>query len=79
MGRLDAVAALEDARRELSPVYHLMPLVLAGMYERRWGRFVAIALAPPYASPAYAYNVGKAARTHALLLASTMIPLLEML
>ena len=46
-----------------------MPLVLPGMYARRWGRLIALALAPPYNSPAYAYNVGKAARTQALLLA----------
>ena len=67
--RLDPAAALEDACRELSPIYSLMSLVLPGMYERGWGRFVAISLAPPYASPAYAYNVGKAARTQAVLLA----------
>jgi NAD(P)-dependent dehydrogenase (short-subunit alcohol dehydrogenase family) len=67
--RLDPMAALEDAQHELAPVYYLMPLVLPGMYARRWGRFIAIALAPPYASPAYSYNVGKAARAQALLLA----------
>ena len=67
--KLDSVAALDDAQRELAPIYHLMPLVLPGMYERKWGRLISIALAPPYNSPAYAYNVAKAARTHALLLA----------
>ena len=67
--KLDSAAALEDAQRELAPVYHLMPLVLPGMYKRKWGRVIAIALEPPYNSPAYAYNVAKAARTHALLLA----------
>jgi NAD(P)-dependent dehydrogenase (short-subunit alcohol dehydrogenase family) len=46
-----------------------MPLVLPGMYEQRWGRFIAIALAPPYAAPAYAYNAAKAARAQAVLLA----------
>ncbi|MHC4459506.1 MAG: SDR family oxidoreductase, partial [Planctomycetota bacterium] len=32
-----------------------------------WGRVIGIALLPPYDSPAYSYNVGKAARVHALL------------
>jgi 3-oxoacyl-[acyl-carrier protein] reductase len=67
--KLNPIGALEDAQHELAPIYHLMPLVLPGMYERRWGRFMAISLLPPYTSPAYAYNVGKAARTQALLLA----------
>ena len=67
--RLDSSAALEDTHHELAPIYHLMPLVLPGMYERKWGRLVGLALAPPFGSPAYPYNVGKAARVHALLLA----------
>lgn len=65
----DAPAALEDAQHELAPIYHLMPLVLPGMYERRWGRIIAIALSRPYDCPSYAYNVAKAARAHALKLA----------
>ena len=67
--KLDSAAALDDACKELAPIYHLMPLVLPGMYERNWGRLIAIALVPPYNSPAYAYNVAKASRTHAMLLA----------
>jgi NAD(P)-dependent dehydrogenase (short-subunit alcohol dehydrogenase family) len=67
--QLDPMTALEDVRQELAPIYHLMPLVLPGMYEREWGRFIAISMTPPHNSPAYAYNVGKAARTQALLLA----------
>ena len=67
--KLDSAAALDDVYRELAPVYHLMPLVLPGMYERKWGRVITIALASPYNSPAYAYNVGKAARAHAMLIA----------
>jgi NAD(P)-dependent dehydrogenase (short-subunit alcohol dehydrogenase family) len=67
--KVDAEAALEDARHELAPVYHLLPLVLPGMAERGWGRVIAVSLEPGYGSPAYAYNVAKAARTHALLLA----------
>jgi 3-oxoacyl-[acyl-carrier protein] reductase len=67
--QLDASAALDDAHRELAPIYHLLPLVLPGMYARKWGRLIAIALTPPYTSPAYAYNVAKAARTQAMLIA----------
>jgi NAD(P)-dependent dehydrogenase (short-subunit alcohol dehydrogenase family) len=66
---INAEGALDDAFRELAPIYHLMPLVLPGMYERGWGRLIALALAPPFDSPAYAYNVAKAARAHAMLLA----------
>lgn len=66
---LDPSAALEDVHHEMAPIYQLMPLVLPGMYQRKWGRFIALGLAPPYASPAYAYNVGKAARAQALALA----------
>jgi NAD(P)-dependent dehydrogenase (short-subunit alcohol dehydrogenase family) len=67
--QLDASAALEDARRELAPIYHLLPLVLPKMEAHGWGRVIALSLEPGYGSPAYAYNVAKAARTHALLLA----------
>lgn len=67
--QLDSIGALDDVQKELAPIYHLMPLVLRGMYERKWGRLIAIALTPPYDSPAYAYNVAKAARTQAMLLA----------
>lgn len=67
--KLDSIAALESVQMELTPFYHLMPLVLPGMYERKWGRVIAIALAPPFDSPAYAYNVAKAARVYALQLA----------
>ena len=67
--KLDAAGALDDVHKELAPIYHLMPLVLPGMYERKWGRVIAIALTPPHNSPAYAYNVAKAARTQALAIA----------
>lgn len=65
--KLDASAAIEDVQHELAPFFHLMSLVLPQMYERRWGRVIGIALLPPYDSPAYSYNVGKAARVHAML------------
>ena len=67
--QLDVAGALQDAQHELAPIYCLMHLVLPGMYERGWGRLIALSLEPGYGSPAYAYNVGKAARTHAVLLA----------
>jgi len=67
--RLDATAAAEDVHREVTPLYHLMPLVLPGMYRRKWGRFIGISVNPTMPSPAYAYNVGKAARDQALRLA----------
>ena len=62
-------AALEDLRQESEPLLHLMPLILPGMYARQWGRLIGIATHPVKLSPAYAYNTGKAARMHALLLA----------
>jgi 3-oxoacyl-[acyl-carrier protein] reductase len=67
--QLDAHGALEDARSELAPIYYLMPRILPSMYEQGWGRVVAVALEPPFSSPAYAYNVAKAARVHAISLA----------
>jgi NAD(P)-dependent dehydrogenase (short-subunit alcohol dehydrogenase family) len=66
---LNADSAWDDVRRELAPLYHLLPLVLPGMYARRWGRVIGLAQHPQKLSPAYAYNVGKAARMQALLLA----------
>jgi len=67
--KLNSQAALDDAHKELAPVYNLMPLVLPGMYSRKWGRIIAISLLSTIPSPSYAYNSGKAARTNALLLA----------
>jgi 3-oxoacyl-[acyl-carrier protein] reductase len=65
--KLDAAAALADARQELAPLFHLMPLVLPGMYRRRWGRLIGLCLHPTKLPPAYAYNATKAARTAALM------------
>ena len=67
--KLDSAAALEDVSRELAPIYHLMPLLLPSMNARQWGRVITVALIQPYESPAYAYNVAKAARVQASLLA----------
>jgi 3-oxoacyl-[acyl-carrier protein] reductase len=65
--KLDSSAAFEDVHNEVAPFFHLMPLVLPEMYKRKWGRVIGISLLPPYESPAYSYNVGKAARTNAML------------
>lgn len=71
--RLDPAAALDDVHHEIAPLFHLMPLVLPGMYRRKWGRLIGVALhptkLPPKLPPAYSYNVGKAARAQAMLLA----------
>ncbi len=67
---LDAAASLDGIHAEVAPVYHLLPLVLPGMYERKWGRIVGITLEYPCASPSYSYNVAKTARTGALMKAA---------
>lgn len=67
--QLEPEAALDDLRQETAPILYLMPQVLPGMYQRRWGRLIGIASHPVKLSPAYAYNTGKAARMQALLLA----------
>jgi 3-oxoacyl-[acyl-carrier protein] reductase len=67
--QLQAEDALEDIQHETAPILHLMSRVLPGMYERHWGRLIGIASHPLKVSPAYAYNLGKAARMQALLLA----------
>jgi len=67
--KLQPAAALEDLRQEVAPLFYLMPLVLPGMYERKWGRLIGLAMHPSKGSPAYAYNVGKAARVQAMVLA----------
>jgi len=67
--RLNPTATLEDVHRETAPLFYLMPLVLPDMYKRKWGRLIGIALHPTKLPPAYSYNVGKAARAQALLLA----------
>jgi NAD(P)-dependent dehydrogenase (short-subunit alcohol dehydrogenase family) len=66
---LAAEAALQDVRQELATLFYLMPLVLPGMAARGWGRLIGLGLHPQKLSPAYAYNVGKAVRERAMLLA----------
>ena len=67
--QLKPEAAMESIHNETAPILHLMPLVLPGMYARNWGRVIAIATHPTKLSPAYTYNLGKAARVQAMLLA----------
>ena len=67
--KLDVSGALEDLHADVAPIYYLMPLLLPGMYERKWGRLVGISLHPTKLPPAYAYNVGKAVRKEAFRLA----------
>jgi len=69
IARLNSAAALEDLCHEVAPLFYLMPLVLPEMYERQWGRIIGIAMHQTQVGPAYPYNVGKAARVQALLLA----------
>jgi NAD(P)-dependent dehydrogenase (short-subunit alcohol dehydrogenase family) len=68
--KLDTAAALEDVNKETAPLYNMMPLVLPGMYEREWGRFIGISVNLSANSPSFAYDAAKAARTHILHRAS---------
>ncbi len=65
--QLEPDAALEDITHEVAPCLHLLPLVLPAMYERQWGRIIAMTTNPHLPSPAFAYNVAKAARAEVLL------------
>ncbi len=66
---LDPENALQNIHDETAPILYLMSKILPGMYTRCWGRLIAIASHPEKVSPAYAYNLGKAARIQTLLLA----------
>ena len=68
--KLDTVGAIDDVNKEIAPLYNLMPLLLPGMYARKWGRIIGISLLLSRPSPSYAYNAAKSARTQALLRAS---------
>ena len=67
---LDTLGALDDAQKELAPLYNLLPLLLPGMYERNWGRIIGLSMDLTKLSPSFAYNAAKAARNNALLMAS---------
>jgi 3-oxoacyl-[acyl-carrier protein] reductase len=64
---LDPAAALEDLQHEVAPVLNLLPVLLPRMIEQKWGRIIAVGTNPALPSPAYAYNVAKAARLQAVL------------
>ena len=70
LDKLDTAGALDDVNKEIVPLYNLMPLVLPGMYARKWGRLIGISLLLSLPTPSYAYDAAKAARTHALRHAS---------
>jgi NAD(P)-dependent dehydrogenase (short-subunit alcohol dehydrogenase family) len=66
--KIDPKDSVNDVLREVAPIFHLLPLVLPGMYERKWGRIIGLGLRPPFLpGTAYSYGVGKAARANALL------------
>jgi len=68
--QLDTTGALADVYNEIAPLYNFMPLVLPGMYARKWGRLIGISLLLSMSSPSFAYDTAKGARTQALLRAS---------
>lgn len=65
--KLDPASAAEDVRREVAPLFALLPLLLPGMYERKWGRLICMSMLLNHAYNAHAlsYEAGKAARTAA--------------
>ena len=69
--KIDPAEALGDIHNEVAPWLQLMPLVLPGMYERKWGRLIGLGLVPIHqVTPGhgYSYCIGKAARTQAMLM-----------
>lgn len=68
--KLNPTEALADAHKELAPLYNLMPLVLPHMFAQKWGRLIGLSLLRTKPSPSFAYDAGKAARTHAMLRAT---------
>jgi 3-oxoacyl-[acyl-carrier protein] reductase len=69
--KLDSIAAMEDVYKEITPLYNLMQVVLPGMYARKWGRIIGISMLLSKHSPSFAYDAAKAARTQAILRASS--------
>lgn len=57
----------KDVIKEVSGVYHLLPLILNDMQKRHWGRVIGFASNMTIPSPAYSYNVAKSSRIEALL------------
>ncbi len=66
--KIEPVGAVEDVRREVAPLFELLPLVLPGMYERKWGRLIGMSMQLNHAYNVHAlsYEAGKAARTAAI-------------
>lgn len=66
--KLEPISAVEDIRREIMPLFELMPMLLPGMYERKWGRLIGMSMLLDHAYNVHAlsYEVGKAARTAAI-------------
>lgn len=62
--------AFDDLAAEMAPIFNLLPIVLPSMQQQQWGRIIGVSLNPGKPSPALSYNMAKAARTQALLLAS---------
>jgi 3-oxoacyl-[acyl-carrier protein] reductase len=73
LDQLNPSGALEDLLQEVAPYYNLTPLVLPGMRRQKWGRIIGIAVNLSKPSPAYAYNVAKAARVQAFLLSQDQV------
>ena len=71
--KLDPTHGMEDLAQEVNPLFYLMPLVLPHMFKNQWGRVIAISSNPDKPSPAYSYNLGKSARTQAILLSSDQV------
>ena len=59
LDKLDTAGALDDVNKEIVPLYNLMPLVLPGMYARKWGRLIGISLLLSLPTPSYAYDAAK--------------------
>ncbi len=67
LDRLDPAAALDDIQHEAAPVLNLLTLLLPRLYAQDWGRIIAVGMNPMLPSPAYAYNIAKAARRELMI------------
>ena len=65
--KLDPNDGMIDLISEVSPIYNIFPYVLPNMVNNKWGRIIALSVNPFKPSPATSYNIGKAARTQAIL------------
>ena len=67
--QIDPDKAQQNIEQETAPFLYLLPLLLPDMYKNNWGRIIGLGTHPTKLSPAYTYNIGKAARMQAILLA----------